>query len=387
MMDNKSEARIEIKLSEDEHAVLQFIPLSLPETLSKIESSSDGTVMLSDWEAEILSEDVRDAIRDTRNEKVKAVLDNHFIDRIPLSPVVVNIIEQFAKVGFKTFEDFQEAWSEEVDGEDNDTPDPQRGNLTPNQLRLLQYANWGDDVCPVHFNTDLSLPDVNSSIFFYNTRLFLKELSKVQNQITATRKGNLNRTFVKRMFKKMKIDKDERKSIRHCTKVFNEDDVRPLHIIKIICEAGGLINKRSQKFHVTKRYQDLLSDDKAGELYYLLFKIYFRKFNWGYCDRLPKLESLQGTFDYILYRISKVCNNYQTRKQLVDKIFLPKVKEDMRNICSATREIGFVTEVRLLQHLVKFGLLDCVVKKEEYISTIKKVKKSRLFNKFIVYDL
>ena len=269
----------------------------------------------------------------------------------------------------------------------DNVPDPSRGSLTPKQLRKLQHANWGEDGCPVRFNTRLSPNELNSSIFFRNTRLFLQKLLDFRNKTTATDRGNLSRAFVKLMFEEMKLDETEKAFIKQYNKVLNETDVFPLHIIKTASELAGLISKRSKKLLVTSRYQHLLSDEKAGELYFLLFRAYFRKFNLAYCDRFPKLENIQGTFDYSLYRISRLCNEYQTLEELFDEIFLPKVREEIRQTRSTIREISWLVEARIMRHLVKFGLLEAVAKEEKYFSRMEKVRKSWLFDKFIGYEL
>ena len=71
-------------------------------------------------------------------------------------------------------------------------PNPSMGNLSQNQVHSLIYANWEDPDCVVKFNKDLSLNEVNSSIFFRNTRIFLQTLLEFHNEITATDKGNLS---------------------------------------------------------------------------------------------------------------------------------------------------------------------------------------------------
>lgn len=89
-------------------------------------------------------------------------------------------------------------------------------------------------------------------------------------------------------------------------KVLNEHDVRPLHIIRIICELARLVRRRKRKFLVTNKGQQLLGEQKAGELYTLLFRTFFRQFNLSYLDGLPECYGLQGTIAYSLYRLKKV---------------------------------------------------------------------------------
>ena len=70
------------------------------------------------------------------------------------------------------------------------------------------------------------------------------------------------------MFEEMELDAKDRISTIRCNKVLNEEDVFSLHIIKIVCEIGKLINGRSKRFLVSGKYKNLLADEKAGELYF-----------------------------------------------------------------------------------------------------------------------
>ena len=131
----------------------------------------------------------------------------------------------------------------------------------------------------------------------------------------------------------------------------------------------------------------MLSDENAGDLYFHLFGIYFRKFNVGYCDRLPDLEDIQETFDYTLYRIGQICDDYRTMKELFDKIFLPKVKEEILDICSPPRKESWVLEARIIRPLAMFGLLEVVKKTDDYRSRIKEVRKTPLFDEFVRWEV
>jgi len=184
--------------------------------------------------------------------------------------------------------------------------------LTSEQIVRFHDYSWGDAEFPLQFDHSLSLEEANRSVFFRNARLFLNTLIECTDQTIATAKKNLNRKLVRQMFDQMEIDEKHRKFLA-CCKVLNEKDVFALHLIRIICECAGLTKYHSQTFVVPKKHCALLSEDTAGELYYLLFHAYFNKFNMSYVDGLPEVGGLQGGCDYSLYRIGMLCDDHRGR--------------------------------------------------------------------------
>ncbi len=329
-----------------------------------------------------LSSSIFLAIERTNNNEVKDILGAIFNKLTPNS-----ISRSLAKKIFNKDFDSIDALNDhlqEVMTQRNTSPDFDMGGLSPEQVNRLIYSNWDDEKFPLKFNKELKLKDLKHSPFFNNTRLFLNTLLELSNEITATATGNLNRKIVKLIFDKMMVDDDDRDSILKYNKVINEDDVLPLHIIRIVCEQIGIIKKKSKKFYVVKKYQSFLSDSKAGELFYLLFYNYFRKFNLGYLDRLTELECIQNTLGYSLYRLGEECNNYQKIEKLPKKVFLPAVREEIDKNPLLQRFPSWVLTSRIIEPLEEFGLLECQYKKDDLHSEVVKVRKSKLFDKFIV---
>ena len=230
MTHNEQEAAIKVKLSEEERkAILQYCRWHSDEPRNTIETSSDGRIMLSEDNADILVGELHWVIPAIGDEKVRAVLQG-VADRIPVGPEMAAAIRRSTKGDYKKVYGLQDVWNQ-VDEDCN--------NLTPDQLRTLQHAKWGENNCPVKFNTTLSLNEVNSSIFFRNTRLFLQKLLEFHNEITATDKGNLNRAFVKAMFDQIELTEVDKLLSKESNKVLKETDAFPLHIIRIVCELGN----------------------------------------------------------------------------------------------------------------------------------------------------
>ena len=373
-----------IKLSEkDKQSLLQYCQLIDPEVEEKIKSSSGNSLFLHEDDADQLLAALCYSIEKVRDRKVKSLFDKLIQDISLGSQVNNNPVENNDDEIISSINETCAELSNNI----NNSPDPELGDLSPAQVHKLLYSKWKDNNCPIKFNKNLSLEDMNQSIFFRNTRLFLNNIIS-SGGAPATVRGNLSRKFVTLMFEEMELDDKYRKRITTYNKVLNETDVFPLHVIKIICEQGELIQLRSKKFHVKKKYQKLLSDDNAGELYYLIFRTFYEVFCMGYLDGFPEFDSLQGTINFTLYQLSVICDDYiPVDIELFRKIVLPAVREEIRQERIIIREIGWLLQSRILKPLINFGLIEGKIKKGEHVEDIVEVRKTPLFDKFMGFDI
>jgi hypothetical protein len=377
---------ISIRLSEEEQlCILQHCQDLPPRIHRRIETASDGTIHLMEGDADILNASLCYSLQNINNEKVATLFDR-LIDRIPLSSEITKHIERFTDQECTDPQVSQKIW-DEIEEEKKNAPDPRRGYLTPEQITRFQDHTWGDAEFPLQFNHNLSLKDVNQSIFFRNTRLFLRKLMELKDEPTTTARGNLNRKFVKLMFDEMELDEKHRERIRKYNKVLNETDVFPLHIINIVCECAGLIKTRSKKILILKKYHNLLSEEKAGELYYLLFEAYFKKFNLAYLDRLPEMDGIQNTIEFSLYRLSVICNDYQSVDDLYYEVFLPAIIHEIEEGLTEYIRKEWVVTSRIISPLIEFGILECKYKQEKHFNRIDQARKTSLFDRFISLNL
>src|SRR5947207_5908373 len=137
-------------------------------------------------------------------------------------------------------------------------------------IRSLLFADWESPDSPLCLNANLNPADLSDSEFFLNARLFLSALAE-EDGVTTTAAGNLNRAFVGRMFPRLKLSQPSRDTIQHVCKVVNEEDVWPLHLVRVISQCAKLVARRKKRFYLTKTGQALLSDGQAGALYRTLF--------------------------------------------------------------------------------------------------------------------
>lgn len=348
---------------------------------NRIKNARDGVLHLLEEECHYFRECLFAEINRSRMPKVKETLGNLY-NRLALNPIARIFSEELAGQDFESIEDANEKL-QEVMSRRNARPDPKMGGLSPDQVARLVHFSWDDDRFPLTFNTELNLSELKDSMFFTNARIFLKTLVEQSNENTATAAGNLNRKFVKLMFDKLTIPEDHKKGILKYNKVINEEDVWALHIPRVVCQSAGLIHKRKNKFLVPKKHHALLSNEKAGELYALLFNSYFTKFNIGYVDRIAELAGVQHTIAYSIYRLGEIADEYRSMEGLAEKILLPAVLKEVEEGTSQYVKTEWILRSRILRPLQEYGLVELKYKQVERISQIEAVRKTGLFDRFI----
>lgn len=377
---------VAIKLSKEEQScILQHCQDLTAPIKNKITYATDETLYLMEGEADVLYASLCYNLYELKNDSVAALLDE-ILKRIPLSDDITKHIEKYDNQDCKD-PAVSKRIRKEIEEEEWTTPDPHRGNLTPEQITRFQNYFWGDKEFPLQFNQKLPCEEVNQSIFFRNTKLFLNKLIEFKDIPTATASGHLNRKLVKLMFNEMEMDDEYRDIKARYHKVLNEHDVIPLHIIRISCACAGFIGLQSTKFIIQPQYQHLLSEENAGELYYQLFKAFFKSFNLSYLDRLPEVEGIQDTFDFSLYRLSVICDDYQSIEDLYYEVFLPAIMQEIEGEVKSYLSKESFLICRIIKPLVGFGLLECKYKQEKYLKRIVQVRKTPLFDKFISLNL
>ena len=120
---------ISIRLSREEQlCILQYCQDLPPRIHRRIETATDGTLRLMEGDADILYASLCYTLQNINNEKVATLFDR-LIDRIPFSDV--------------------------INEEKRNAPDPRRGYLTPEQITRFQDYAWGDIEFPLQFDHDL----------------------------------------------------------------------------------------------------------------------------------------------------------------------------------------------------------------------------------------
>lgn len=270
----------------------------------------------------------------------------------------------------------------------NTQPIGEFGGLSPTQIKGLIYSGWWEEPESVLLNRNLSLEDLAKVPFFHNCRLLLGLLQEAGGVKTTTR-GNLNRKVVKQLFEKSIRLEGMFSSRFSQPRVLNEEDVSSVHIPRIVSELAGLLKKRKGHFEITRKAKAFLKNENAGELYSLLFDVYFRIFDISYCDGLPEIEMIQHTFPYSLYWMSKFSEGgfIEAAKEAESVLHPGSIREiDSFDNRFITPESFF--DVRILRHLEVFGLVEIRRDQETGIPENPfSFRKTRLFDRFLAFAL
>lgn len=267
----------------------------------------------------------------------------------------------------------------------NQTPQHEIGGLTPDQAHKLIYAKWDDPNSCFQYNQNLSEDEIRSIPFVKNARLFLQLIQNEGGKIKATAKGNLNRDFLNKLFPLFYTEEQKKEPFFDYYKTLTEDRVFEIHIMRLILETSGLIRRQRTTINITKKSQQYIGGDHSHELFQLLFKTFFNKFNLAYLDCSDEQDGLQDTLFYTFYMIQKMMDDWQSFKTIADQITLPLLKEHSRD----PKYFHYRVHHRILNPLVQFGLLEYkkIQIKGEWIDYDYQYRKSPLYDKFFRFNI
>ena len=266
-------------------------------------------------------------------------------------------------------------------------------NLTPlsdvpldvlnRHLKSLYDADWEDERGVIRFSADIKLTELARAEIFHNARIFLNALLE-EGGTPTTATGNLTRAFVGRVFDRLQLDPAYRKMTRSVCKVINEQDVWRLHEVRLLVEYGKLVARHNRQFTVMKLGRELLSDERAGELFRRLFLTYFRTMDLCYLVHVRELPEIQATLAITLWRLEQVAENWRTVKGLAAQILPPRV---LKHIISQQQgdfdNPDFFVSVYVLAPLRDFGLLERQRESEWRVGENDSVRVTPLFRRFI----
>jgi hypothetical protein len=266
------------------------------------------------------------------------------------------------------------------------------GFVSEEELKQTMYslltANWESDGGPIRLRGDLTLTQAATSRLFDQTRLFLKLLHEDKGA-QLTPQGNLTRASVAGLTERMPWPREHMEGLdRTLTKVVNERDVYPLHIIRIICECGGLTTKRRNRLTASRKAIALSADDQAGDLFRHLFVTVFRRFNLDYLSPFEReTPEVQNSIGVILWVLWMGARHWSSDEDLARAALLPYVRQKTDAVSPLPDASAWVLDNEVLQPLVWFGLLECNVADKDRFDPdkVRKFRKTPLFDQFISF--
>lgn len=272
----------------------------------------------------------------------------------------------------------------------NTTPDPQMGGMTPEQVFRLCFIPWDVKGSPIQCNAGIPLARLESGLFFRQARTFLCAVRDAGG-VKATASKNLNRKFVGEMVEAL-LTEEERTDILGFFKVHNERMVFPLHLVRVVSKAAGLLRLAKGQFTVPQRKQALLAPERAGELYRDLFLAYFTRFNLGYLTRYgPDAHAIQDYAGYTLYRLGVVAGDWRPVEGLENEVLLPGVREEVKAEIGDDEfwGVAFLLETRIIRPLLKWGLLEGRYEQAEsrHFKVLNAIRITPLYREFLRFDV
>ena len=269
----------------------------------------------------------------------------------------------------------------------NKHPRKEFQGLSPEQVNQLLYTEWDSPEVGMRCRDDLTLDEADGAELFHNARVFLSAL-RGEGGVKATAAGNLNRKFVLAMIEAMRWPDGFTEELWLFNKVLNEEDVTPLHVLRIVLDAAGFIRRQKGRFVITKKGASLLDERKAGVLYSALFRTLFTRFNLAYGDRIDEYPGVQQTVRYSLYVLGKAARKWRSLEELAPVAFLPKVAEGFHP--GAYTDTGeLLLQMRLVRPLERFGLLECKRETTKHFTfaPIKRVRITPLYHRYPQFTL
>ena len=269
----------------------------------------------------------------------------------------------------------------------NDHPLDEFHGLSPKQLYGLLHTAWDATDTVLTLSADLTLDELQDSAMVKNAYRFLIAVAE-EESIRLTARGNLNRKFLLKMTEATEWPRWDRASFLSYNSQPNEEDVMPVHALRIYLEIAGFIKLRKGKLTLTKAGREILNPARAGKLQAAMFAAMCGEFNLAYLDRLPDYPQVQYTYPVILYNLGRLAAQPAAIDELWRKVFLPPVYEDFFDGMEG-RHAKSVLRSRVVHPLHDFGLLALTYRpspdgRYEELAT---VQTTPLFHKMFCFSL
>jgi hypothetical protein len=270
----------------------------------------------------------------------------------------------------------------------NTAPQPEMAGLSPQQAHRLLYGGWEGPNAGMLVNRDLGLDDLRGSSMPANARLLLASI-RDQGGVKATVNGNLNRAFVIDITQAMFIEPLWTADIGQLRKSLREEEVPELNVLRHVLQIAGLLRKTKGRFHVTRKGAALTADEKAGELFALLFETMFRRLNLAVLTRsLPEFPLLQNMIAFSFYAFFILGCDWRIVDDIYEQLVLPAVRQRI-DPGKYGNPLRYMVRGWILRPLEWLGLAQieesCWV--AGHLEQPARVRKMPLFDRFLEFQL
>ena len=204
--------------------------------------------------------------------------------------------------------------------------------------------------------------------------------------LMLTARGSLTRADISALFEAMDWPDYDKDSVLAVNKVLNEADVLPIQFTRIVAQETKLLRPRKGRLLATKRVRDLLSPERAADLFRSLLEAAFWRINLGYFDRFPIEHWPQTHIGVVLWSLSVAAHRWTKPEALLAACTMPD-----ESFAGAAKDVpGIAMVTRVLRPLTWFGLMECMEpadRPKPAWGSLRLYRKSRLFDRLLSFDV
>jgi hypothetical protein len=194
--------------------------------------------------------------------------------------------------------------------------------LTFDSLRALRQEPSAVHTA-IRIANDLSAADIACSAVARSTVVLLRQaIERGGLPLTAT--GNLSRAVVAEMSKLIEWPDYDQAAMFQFSKVINERDFLPLHVVRILAQAATLVRAQRGKLVATPLGNSMLDATRHGSLSAILFHIAFWRMDLGYFGRWLLGSWPQADIGIVLWSLSVSAGDWQSSEKLTRLCTIPE---------------------------------------------------------------
>ncbi len=162
----------------------------------------------------------------------------------------------------------------------NNRPKEEFDGLSPIEMYYLLHKTFEKE-SPFQFRDNIDNHVFEQMPILKFTQLYLGQVKELE-PINLTAKGNLPLKLIKTIYEQKTLPE---KYIEHKNYKFTkEQDSAIIHTVRLISELLQLTRKTKNKLTLTKKGNQMLTNEDQSFLFIELFKCYTTQFNWAYHD-------------------------------------------------------------------------------------------------------
>ena len=169
------------------------------------------------------------------------------------------------------------------------------------------------------------------------------------------------------------------------SKVINEPDFLPLHVLRQLAQAAKLVRRYRGSLRTTELGSKIRMAEKRRALQAILFHLTFWHADLSYLGGGMLGSWPKPDIGIVLWSLSGAAGEWQTAEKLTRLCTIP-----VNGVLEANWDMGSVlTQARVLRPLLWYGLLDHKVEKQQSASLGERhlYRKAALFDRFLSFNV